>query len=43
MGVDLGEPRFDDDEFEAKFSALTEDPPAVVSFYLRLSGQGAGR
>jgi len=32
IGVDLGEPRFDDDEFEAKCSALTEDPPAVVSF-----------
>jgi nitronate monooxygenase len=32
MGVDLGEPRFDDDDFEAKCSALTEDPPAAVSF-----------
>lgn len=31
-GVGLGEPRFDDDEFEAKCSALAEDPPAVVSF-----------
>jgi len=32
MGVDLGEPRFEDDEFETKCSALAEDPPAVVSF-----------
>lgn len=32
MEVDLGEPRFEDDEFEAKCSALIEDPPAVVSF-----------
>ncbi len=31
-GVDLGEPRFEDDEFEAKCSALAADPPAVVSF-----------
>ncbi|HWA53254.1 MAG TPA: nitronate monooxygenase [Solirubrobacterales bacterium] len=31
-GVDLGEPRFEDDEFGAKCSALIEDPPAVVSF-----------
>ncbi len=31
-GVDLGEPRFEDDEFEAKCSSLVEDPPAVVSF-----------
>jgi nitronate monooxygenase len=32
-GVDLGEPRFDDDdEFEAKCSLLTEVAPAVVSF-----------
>lgn len=32
MGVDLGEPRFDDDDFEAKCTALIEDPPAAVSF-----------
>jgi len=31
-GVDLGQPRFDDDEFEAKCAALVADPPAVVSF-----------
>jgi nitronate monooxygenase len=31
-GAGLGQPRFDDDEFEAKCSALAEDPPAVVSF-----------
>jgi nitronate monooxygenase len=31
-GVDLGRPRFDDDEFEAKVDALAADPPAVVSF-----------
>jgi nitronate monooxygenase len=31
-GVDLGEARFDDDDFEAKCSALVEQPPAVVSF-----------
>jgi nitronate monooxygenase len=32
MGVDLGEPRFDDDEFEAKCVLLVEVAPAVVSF-----------
>jgi nitronate monooxygenase len=31
-GVALGEPKFDDDDFEAKIRALVEDPPAVVSF-----------
>jgi nitronate monooxygenase len=31
-GVELGEPRFNDDEFEAKCSLLAGDPPAVVSF-----------
>jgi nitronate monooxygenase len=31
-GVDLGEPRFDDDEFEAKCSLLAEVAPAAVSF-----------
>jgi len=30
--VELGEPRVDDDEFEAKCSLLAADPPAVVSF-----------
>ena len=32
VGVDLGEPRFNDDEFEAKCAVLVADPPAVVSF-----------
>jgi nitronate monooxygenase len=32
VGVDLGEPRFDDDDFGAKVDALLEEPPAVVSF-----------
>ena len=31
-GVALGEPRFDDDAFEAKLALLHDDPPAVVSF-----------
>jgi nitronate monooxygenase len=31
-GVALGEPRFDDDAFDAKLTLLREDPPAVVSF-----------
>jgi nitronate monooxygenase len=31
-GVALGEPRFDDDAFDAKLALLREDPPAVVSF-----------
>ncbi len=31
-GVELGEPRFDDDGFEAKLEVLRADPPAVVSF-----------
>jgi nitronate monooxygenase len=31
-GVELGEPRFDDDHFEAKLELLLEDPVAVVSF-----------
>jgi nitronate monooxygenase len=31
-GVELGEPSFNDDEFEEKCSVLAEDPPAVVSF-----------
>jgi len=40
MGVDLGEPRFEDDEFEAKCSALAKDPPAVVSFTFGCPEQG---
>ena len=31
-GVALGEPRFDDDGFEAKLALLTADPVAIVSF-----------
>jgi nitronate monooxygenase len=31
-GVDLGEPRFEDDHFAAKLEALIADPVAVVSF-----------
>jgi nitronate monooxygenase len=31
-GVELGQPRFDDDSFEAKIEALVADPVAVVSF-----------
>ena len=31
-GVALGEPRFDDDEWEAKLSLLEQDPVAVVGF-----------
>jgi nitronate monooxygenase len=32
VGVALGEPRFDDDAFDAKLDLLTSDPVAVVSF-----------
>jgi nitronate monooxygenase len=31
-GAELGEPRYDDDDFEAKIELLTSDPVAVVSF-----------
>jgi nitronate monooxygenase len=31
-GVALGEPRFDDDGFDAKLALLLENPPGVVSF-----------
>lgn len=31
-GIELGEPRFDDDGFEAKIALLLQRPPAVVSF-----------
>src|SRR4051795_12053981 len=31
-GVALGEPRFDDDAFDAKLALLAGDPPAIVSF-----------
>ncbi len=32
----VGEPRFDDDEWDAKLAALHEDPPPVVSFVFGL-------
>ena len=32
LGVELGQPRFDDDEFDAKLEVLLEDPVPVVSF-----------
>lgn len=32
QGVTLGEPRFDDDDWEAKLALLARDPVAVVSF-----------
>jgi nitronate monooxygenase len=32
LGVELGQPRFDDDDWNAKIDALVQDPPAVVSF-----------
>jgi nitronate monooxygenase len=32
LGVELGEPRWDDDGYPAKLELLAEDPPAVVSF-----------
>jgi len=31
-GVELGEPRYSDDDWEAKIDLLTAQPPAVVSF-----------
>ena len=32
LAVELGEPRFDDDEWDGKIAVLLEDLPAVVSF-----------
>ena len=32
LGVAAGEPRWDDDEYEAKVGAVLEHPPAMVSF-----------
>ncbi len=32
LGVELGEPRFEDDDWDAKLALLRRDPPAVVSF-----------
>src|SRR3954466_15313077 len=34
QGVELGEPRFEDDAWEAKLALLEEDPVAAVSFPL---------
>lgn len=31
-GVELGQPRYDDDAWEAKLALLTTDPPPVISF-----------
>jgi nitronate monooxygenase len=50
VGVEPGEPRFDDDDWDAKLELLAADPPAVVSFTFgcppaealeRLRGAGA--
>src|SRR4051794_3580324 len=32
LGVELGDPRFDDDDWDAKVELLLDDPPAAVSF-----------
>ena len=32
LGPDAGEPRWDDDDWDAKLALLRDDPPAVVSF-----------
>jgi nitronate monooxygenase len=32
LGVELGEPRWDDDDYPAKLAVLAESPPAAVSF-----------
>jgi nitronate monooxygenase len=32
QGIDLGEPRFDDDDWEAKLALMGDERPAVVSF-----------
>ena len=40
-GIDLGQPRFDDDRFEDKLAILTERPVAVVSFTFGLPPQPA--
>jgi nitronate monooxygenase len=41
LGVGLGQPRFDDDAFDAKVTALVADPVAVVSFTFGLPPQQA--
>lgn len=41
LGVRLGQPRFDDDAFDAKVAALVADPVAVVSFTFGLPPQHA--
>lgn len=38
-GVALGEPRFDDDAFDAKIAALADDPVAAVSFAFGCPGR----
>jgi nitronate monooxygenase len=41
VGVQLDEPRFDDDSFDEKLDTLTTDPVAVVSFTFGLPPQAA--
>ena len=41
LGVDVGEPLFDDDEFAAKVDVLVADPVPVVSFTFGLPPQDA--
>jgi nitronate monooxygenase len=41
VGVELGEPRFEDDHFAAKMEALIADPVAVVSFTFGLPPRDA--
>jgi nitronate monooxygenase len=40
-GVQLGEPRFDDDAFGEKIAVLRRDPVAVVSFTFGIPPEGA--
>jgi nitronate monooxygenase len=40
-GVELGEPRFDDDGFEEKVDVLAQDPVAVVSFTFGIPPESA--
>jgi nitronate monooxygenase len=40
-GVELGEPRFDDDQWDAKLAMLAADPPPVISFTFGCPEQAA--
>ena len=40
LGVELGPPEWDDDDWEAKLAVLLADPPAVVSFTFGCPGRG---